>query len=82
MRETNNRAREIAMSAEAKCPVDHGKVDGNAVLFEMTNRLWWPHQLDLSVLHHNPPAGDPMGETFDYAAAFKSLVEQAKVALA
>ena len=61
------------MSAEAKCPVDHGKVDGNAVLFEMTNRLWWPHQLDLSVLHHNPPAGDPMGETFDYAAAFKSL---------
>jgi len=61
------------MSAEAKCPVDHGKVDGNAVLFEMTNRLWWPHQLDLSVLHHNPPAGDPMGEAFDYAAAFKSL---------
>ena len=61
------------MSAEAKCPVDHGKVDGNAVLFEMTNRLWWPHQLDLSVLHHNPPAGDPLGETFDYAAAFKSL---------
>ena len=61
------------MNAEAKCPVDHGKVDGNAVLFEMTNRLWWPRQLDLSVLHHNPPAGNPMGPAFDYAAAFKSL---------
>ncbi|MET3525264.1 catalase-peroxidase [Phenylobacterium koreense] len=39
----------------------------------MTNRLWWPNQLDLSVLHQNPPAGDPLGEDFDYAAEFKSL---------
>nr|WP_216839061.1 catalase/peroxidase HPI [Caulobacter sp. S45] len=53
--------------------MDGGKVDGNAVLFEMTNRLWWPNQLDLSVLHQNPPAGDPMGEAFDYAQAFKGL---------
>jgi catalase-peroxidase len=50
-----------------------GKVEGNAVLFEMTNRLWWPNQLDLSLLHQNPPAGDPMGAAFDYAEAFKSL---------
>ncbi|MGC1303766.1 MAG: catalase/peroxidase HPI [Caulobacteraceae bacterium] len=53
--------------------MDGGKVEGNAVLFEMTNRLWWPNHLDLSVLHQNPPAGDPMGEVFDYAKAFKSL---------
>jgi catalase (peroxidase I) len=26
----------------------------------MTNRLWWPHQLDLTVLHKHPPAGNPM----------------------
>jgi catalase-peroxidase len=50
-----------------------GKVDGRAVLFEMTNRLWWPNQLDLSILHQNPPAGDPMADGFDYAAEFKSL---------
>jgi catalase-peroxidase len=61
------------MNAEAKCPVGHGKVDGNAVLFDMTNRLWWPHQLDLSVLHQNPPAGNPMAAGFDYAQEFKTL---------
>ncbi len=38
-----------------------------------SNRDWWPNQLDVSVLHHNPPAGDPMGEEFDYAAEFASL---------
>ena len=61
------------MNVEAKCPVAGGRVDGNAVLFEMTNRLWWPNQLDLSVLHQNPPAGDPMDADFDYAAEFQSL---------
>ncbi len=61
------------MTEESKCPMHGGKVDGNAVLFEMSNRLWWPNQLDLSVLHQNPPAGDPMGDDFDYAAEFLSL---------
>ncbi len=61
------------MNAETKCPMGAGKVDGNAVLFEMTNRLWWPNQLDLSVLHQNPPAGDPMDPDFEYAEAFKGL---------
>ena len=61
------------MNAESQCPMNGGKVDGAAVLFEMTNRLWWPNQLDLSVLHQNPPAGDPMDPDFDYAEEFKSL---------
>jgi catalase-peroxidase len=61
------------MTVEAKCPVGGDKVDGKAVLFDMTNRLWWPNQLNLSVLHQNPPAGDPMGGDFDYAEAFKTL---------
>lgn len=34
---------------------------------------WWPNQLDLSVLHRNSPAGNPLGEEFDYAAAFSKL---------
>jgi catalase-peroxidase len=50
-----------------------GTVEGAAVLFEMTNRLWWPNQLDLTVLHQNPATGDPLGDAFDYAAAFESL---------
>lgn len=61
------------MDGEGKCPMGHGQVDGNAVVLEMTNRLWWPNQLDLSILHQNPPAGDPMGPGFDYATAFKTL---------
>ena len=38
-----------------------------------TNRDWWPNQIDLGVLHPNPPAGDPMGAGFDYAEEFTSL---------
>jgi catalase-peroxidase len=38
-----------------------------------TNRDWWPNQLELGVLHQNPPAGDPMGADFDYAKEFNSL---------
>ncbi len=60
------------MNVEAKCPVGN-HMGGNAVLFEMTNRIWWPNQLDLSVLHLNPPAGDPMEQGYDYAAEFKTL---------
>jgi catalase-peroxidase len=60
------------MNVETKCPMGN-TVRGNAALFEMTNRLWWPNQLDLSILHPNPPAGNPMGKDFDYAKAFKKL---------
>ncbi|SNT55767.1 catalase-peroxidase [Asanoa hainanensis] len=38
-----------------------------------SNRDWWPNLLDLTVLHQNPPAGDPMGAGFDYAAEFKTV---------
>jgi catalase-peroxidase len=37
------------------------------------NRDWWPSQLDISVLHHNNPMSDPMGEDFDYRKEFESL---------
>ncbi len=38
-----------------------------------TNREWWPNQLNLKVLHQNPPAGDPFGADYDYAAEFTKL---------
>jgi catalase-peroxidase len=56
------------MSTEGQCPVAHGPAEGGA-----QNRDWWPNQLDLSVLHPNPPAGNPMGHDFDYAAEFARL---------
>ena len=40
---------------------------------EMRIREWWPNQLDLTVLHRNSPAADPMGAGFDYAAEFATL---------
>ncbi len=37
------------------------------------NRDWWPNQLKLNILRQHSSLSDPMGEGFDYAAAFKSL---------
>ncbi|MFF3951474.1 catalase/peroxidase HPI [Streptomyces sp. NPDC001902] len=38
-----------------------------------SNRDWWPNRLDLRVLRKHPAEADPMGEDFDYAAAFRTL---------
>ncbi len=37
------------------------------------NRDWWPNQLDLSVLRQQSALSNPMGEAFDYRAAFSTL---------
>ena len=55
------------MDNEQKCPFS-GKAHSGT-----SNRDWWPNQLNLRVLHQNPPMGDPMGEAFNYAEAFKTL---------
>jgi len=55
------------MNGESKCPFTGDTQKGTS------NRDWWPNQLNLKVLHPNPPAGDPMGEKFDYAKEFKTL---------
>jgi catalase-peroxidase len=38
-----------------------------------TNKDWWPDQIDLSVLHTNSPASNPLGGDFDYAKAVETL---------
>jgi len=63
-------------SAPGKCPVPHGAATAGG----HSNRDWWPHQLNIGMLHQNPPAGDPMGEPFDYAQAFLTLDLDAVVA--
>ena len=42
-------------------------------LLGRTNRDWWPNQLSLDILHQQGRPGDPMGDGFDYAEAFKTL---------
>jgi catalase-peroxidase len=39
----------------------------------MSNRDWWPNQLNLKILHQNSPLSNPMGEEFNYAEEFKKL---------
>jgi catalase-peroxidase len=63
---------EFGMNAETKCPMSRA-VDREVAVRSMTNQLWWPNRLDLSILHQNSPAADPMGKDFDYAKEFKSL---------
>src|SRR5271157_3154216 len=38
-----------------------------------TNRDWWPHQLNLDMLHQHSSKSNPMGADFNYAEEFKSL---------
>ena len=38
-----------------------------------SNRDWWPNQLNLNILRQHSELGNPMGKSFDYAEAFKSL---------
>jgi catalase-peroxidase len=63
---------EVAMDVESKCPMG-SRVSRNAVVMQMSNRLWWPNRLDLSILHQNSPAADPMEKGFNYAKEFRSL---------
>jgi len=39
----------------------------------LTNKDWWPEQVDVSVLHKQSSKGNPFGEAFDYAAEFAKL---------
>src|SRR5260370_6204436 len=55
------------MDNEKKCPFP-GSAQGGT-----SSRDWWPNQLNVKMLHQNPPMGDPMGAAFDYAKEFKTL---------
>ncbi len=38
-----------------------------------SNQFWWPEQVDLSPLRDHGAESNPMGDDFNYAAAFESL---------
>ena len=42
-------------------------------LLGRTNRDWWPNQMAMDILHQQGRSGDPMGDGFNYAEAFKPL---------
>jgi len=61
------------IDAAGGCPVNHG---GARALLGRTNKDWWPEMLATEILNPNG-ASNPLGDDFDYAAAFKSLDYQA-----
>lgn len=71
------KTKETKKMAVGKCPVMHTPSEQTSEKYVttgvMSNRDWWPNQLRLEVLHQNSPAGNPMGEDFDYAQEFSKL---------
>ncbi|MFD3975326.1 catalase/peroxidase HPI [Streptomyces cyaneofuscatus] len=62
---------EVPEAQASGCPVAHGRAPhptqgGGA-------RQWWPDRLNLKILAKNPVVANPLGEDFDYAAAFRAL---------
>jgi catalase-peroxidase len=57
----------IAMSPVALTGLAHA--EGMA----KPNKFWWPDQVDLSPLRDHGTTSNPLGEDFDYAAAYASL---------
>ena len=63
------------MSDISKCPVMGHLAPANrhTAAAGMSNRDWWPNQLNLNLLRQNSHKSDPLGADFDYAAEFKKL---------
>jgi catalase-peroxidase len=65
------------MENTSQCPVIGGTFkdpsNRNTAAGAMSNRDWWPNQLNLQILHQNSPMGNPMGEDFEYSTEFQTL---------
>jgi len=53
----------------SECPIQKSNIGGGGV----RNRDWWPNELKLNILRQHTPVTNPLGDDFDYAAAFKGL---------
>ena len=60
----------VNVEGGGKCPFSGGAVKQSV---GARNSDWWPNLLNLSILRQHSSLSNPMGEDFDYAAAFKSL---------
>ena len=60
------------MNEDSKCPVT-GRTSKPIAGGGMSNRDWWPNQLNLKILHQHSHMSNPMGAAFNYAEEFKKL---------
>jgi catalase-peroxidase len=84
---TPGSAQGLDRKVEGGCPVAHDSVTSHGSESEnpaidspqpkahrpRTNADWWPNQIDLSVLHANHPAGNPLAPGFSYREEFQKL---------
>ena len=59
-------------TSQSKCPFIGGALKQTAG-GGTRNLDWWPNQLRLNILRQHSSLSNPMGESFNYAEAFKSL---------
>lgn len=59
-------------NGESKCPFSGGNAKKSAGSGTRNND-WWPNQLKLNILRQHSSLSNPMGDSFDYAEAFRSL---------
>jgi len=59
----------------SKCPVMGGTPGTyrHTAAGALSNKDWWPNQLNLQILHQNSAKSNPMGEGSHYAEEFKKL---------
>ena len=62
-------------ATNSKCPVTGATAEHyrHTAARAMSNRDWWPNQLNLDILHQNSLKGNPMGGDFNYAEEFNKL---------
>lgn len=56
-------------NSHAKCPIMHGGVTSK----EMSNTHWWPHTLNLDILHQHDRKTNPQDSDFNYREELKKL---------
>ena len=74
--DTNVQTRKGKAMENSKCPVMgdlRPAMARHTAAGAMSNRDWWPNQLNLKILHQNALKGNPMGEGFSYAEEFQKL---------
>jgi catalase-peroxidase len=64
------------MKEDIKCPVT-GHTSKSISGGGMSNRDWWPNQLNLKILHQHSSKSNPRGKGFNYTEEFKKLDLQA-----
>lgn len=70
---TNSHSHSHVGNGGGKCPFSGGNSAKQSAGAGTRNSDWWPNQLKLNILRQHSSLSNPMGETFNYAEAFKSI---------